>query len=271
MDIPDLEAALTVQRDPAARMGGDRVRLLAAIRDHGSISAAARAIGLSYKAAWDAVNTMNNVFGQPLVEAAPGGRSGGKTALTPAGHQVIAAFHTIQEELGRAVAALAARLGAPDSPTALTDPSSILWSLLMKTSARNTFRCKVTQVIEGPVNAEVLMDLTDGQHLSAIITDRSVRDLALAPGKEVFALVKSTFVILAPEDGLGRTSARNRLCGTVAARDDGAVSSEIILDLGGGKTIAAVVTKESAQALNLQPGDRACALIKASHIILAVE
>lgn len=268
MDTTVLEAALTVRRDPAARMGGDRVRLLEAIRDHGSISAGARAIGLSYKAAWDGVNTMNNVFGQPLVAASPGGRSGGKTELTPAGHQVIAAFHTVQEELSRVVAALAARLGQTDSPAA---SPSILWSLLMKTSARNTFRCTVTQVIEGPVNAEVLMDLTDGQHLSAIITDRSVKDLGLAPGKEVFALVKSTFVILAPEDGLGKTSARNRLCGTVAARDDGAVSSEIILDLGGGKTIAAVVTRESAQALNFQPGDRACALIKASHIILAVE
>jgi len=140
----------------------------------------------------------------------------------------------------------------------------------MRTSARNTFRCTVSKVVEGPVNAEVLMDLADGQHLSAIITDRSVKDLGLVPGTEVFALIKSTFVILAAEDGLGKTSARNRLCGTVKTRDDGAVSSEIVLDLGGGTTVAAVVTKESAESLGLTVGDRACALIKASHIILAV-
>ncbi|MGZ9106506.1 MAG: TOBE domain-containing protein [Rhodoplanes sp.] len=70
---------------------------------------------------------------------------------------------------------------------------------------------------------------------------------------------------------MGRTSARNVLSGTVARREDGAVNSEIILDLGHGKTIAAIITKESAISLDFKVGDRACALIKASHIILAVD
>jgi molybdate transport system regulatory protein len=262
-----LEADLMVQRDGSLRMGADRVRLLKAIREHGSISAAARILGLSYKTAWDAVNTMNNLFGQPLVAASPGGRSGGGAKVTPAGLQVIAAFAVVETELSRFLSALESRLSQPHS----SSPSRILWSFLMRTSARNMFHCTVTEVTEGAVNAEVLMDVGNGQTLSAIITNRSARDLDLGPGKEVFALVKSSFVILTPEDGLAKTSARNRLCGTVSMREDGAVSSEIVLDLGGGKSIAAIVTKKSAETLALQPGDRACALIKASHIILAVE
>lgn len=262
-----LEAGLMVQRDGSLRMGADRVRLLEAIHAHGSISAAARAVGLSYKAAWEAVNTMNNLFGLPLVTASPGGRSGGGATVTAAGLQVIAAFTMVEAELSRFLSSLESHLGETDRLSA----STFLWSLLMKTSARNTFRCTITEIIEGAVNAEVSMDLTGDQKLVAIITNRSVKTLDLAPGKEVFALVKSSFVILTPEDGLAKTSARNRLSGTVVVREDGAVNSEIVLDLGDGKTIAAIVTKKSAETLDLKPGDRACALIKASHIILAVE
>ena len=57
--------------------GRDRIRLLEAVGREGSISAAARAIGLSYKAAWDAIDGLNTLFGRPLVEA----RSGGLAAV----------------------------------------------------------------------------------------------------------------------------------------------------------------------------------------------
>jgi molybdate transport system regulatory protein len=141
----------------------------------------------------------------------------------------------------------------------------------MKTSARNMLRCTVVEVKPGAVNAEVILSIADGIQLVAIITSESVANLGLAPGKEVFALIKSSFVLLAPEGETGRTSARNVIPGTVIRHEDGAVNSEIVLDIGGGKTIAAIITKESASTLGFKVGDRACALIKASHIILAVE
>jgi molybdate transport system regulatory protein len=91
------------------------------------------------------------------------------------------------------------------------------------------------------------------------------------PGATALALIKSSFVILARGDESLRTSARNTLAGTVIARDDGAISSEVTLELTLGKTLTATLTKESAEALDLQIGTRALALIKASHVILAVE
>lgn len=141
----------------------------------------------------------------------------------------------------------------------------------MRTSARNMLLCKVSEVKPGAVNAEILMDVTPGIKLVAIITDDSVKSLGLAAGKDVYALIKSSFVLLAPAGEVGRTSARNVLTGTVAKREDGAVNSEIVIDIGSGKSIAAIVTKESANSLNLKVGDAASALIKASHIILAVD
>jgi len=121
------------------------------------------------------------------------------------------------------------------------------------------------------VNAEIDLDVSPTIKLVVIITEGSVKSLSLEPGSEVFALIKSSFVMLAPEGEVGRTSARNVLHGTVARREDGAVNSEIVLDLGDGKSLAAIITKESASSLDFKVGDPACALIKASHIILAVD
>ncbi len=265
----DLRGGLVLQRGTLPRMGGERIRLLQAIDAHGSISGAARAVGLSYKAAWDAVAAMNNLFATPLVIAAPGGKAGGGAAVTPAGARVIATFAAVEDGLARVIGALEAGLGAAGLEGSDTSFNP-LWSLFMKTSTRNVFRCTVTRVTQGAVSAEVTMDLADGQSLTATITERSAEDLGLAPGSEVFALIKSSFVILAAGDALGAMSVRNRLTGTVASRHDGAVNAEIVLDLGGGKTIAAIITLESARDLNLQPGDRATALVKASHVILAL-
>ena len=261
-----LEAFMTVQKDRATRMGADRLRLLEAIRDHGSISAAARAVGLSYKAAWDGVNAMNNLFGQPLVAGQTGGKRGGGASLTPAGEQVLSAFASVEAELERFVGRLEGRL----QDTGAGVSSASLWSMMMKTSARNMFRCTVDRIVGGAVNSEVFMTLTDGQRLSAIITKQSITDLGLEEGEDCFALIKSSFVILAPEDGLSKSSAGNRLCGTVVKHDEGAVNDEITLDLGGGKTLVAIITKDSAKELGLREGDRAAALINASNIIIAV-
>ena len=140
----------------------------------------------------------------------------------------------------------------------------------MKVSARNVLPCTVAELKRGAVNAEILLDFSDSTRLVAIITEESVRTLGLKPGVAVLALIKSSFIVLAKGDA-PKTSARNTLPGMVVDRKDGAVNSEIVLDVGGGRALAAIITKESAENLNLRVGDDASALIKASHIILAID
>ena len=139
----------------------------------------------------------------------------------------------------------------------------------MKISARNQLRGVVTDVKAGPINAEVKLDL-DGTELVAVVTHESVQELGLAKGVEAFALIKASFVILTTGDGGLSTSARNRLCGTIEHISSGAVNSEVILTLDGGARLAAIITNESVTHLGLAQGGRACALIKAPHVILAV-
>lgn len=254
-----LSAKVTLERPGLPRVALARMALVEAIGELGSISAAARKVGLSYKGAWDAVQALNNLFDGPLVTAAPGGSQGGKASLTPRGRTALAAFRRVQAEMDSALAKLDHGLDA-----------DVFWSLGMRTSARNALRGVIARITPGAVNTEVTLSVADGLEIVAIVTSHSVDDLGLAVGAPAIALIKSSFVVLAKGEGL-RTSARNQLAGVVASREDGAVNAEIRLEIGGGKTLAATITLESAEALELAVGDAVTALVKAPHVILAVE
>ena len=140
----------------------------------------------------------------------------------------------------------------------------------MRTSARNALRGEIAGIKRGAVSAEVTLRLAGGLEIVAVVTLHSVEELGLAVGAPAIALIKSSFFVLAKGENL-RTSARNQIPGILASREDGAVNSEIRLDIGSGKSLAATVTLESAEALELAVGDAITALIKAPHVILAIE
>ncbi|KVW97076.1 winged helix-turn-helix domain-containing protein [Thiobacillus denitrificans] len=83
-------------------LGPGKVQLLEAIRDTGSIAAAGRAMGMSYKRAWHLVDTMNRCFKSPLVEASKGGAHGGGAQLTPLALEVIALYHRLEARAHKA-------------------------------------------------------------------------------------------------------------------------------------------------------------------------
>jgi molybdate transport system regulatory protein len=259
----DLSAALVLRRGAMSRIGHERIVLVEAIAREGSISAAAKAVGLSYKGAWDAVQALNNLFDGPLIAATTGGKGGGEASVTPRGLAVVAAFRKVEAGIGEALARLEENLAAEGL-------GDTFWSLGMRTSARNALRGVVTEITPGAVNSEVALSLGDGVEIVAILTRRSIEDLGLAVGVAAIALIKSSFVILAKGEGL-RTSARNQIAGIVRSREDGAVNSEIVLDIGGGKTVTATITRDSADNLAIVVGEAVTALIKAPHVILAVE
>jgi molybdate transport system regulatory protein len=76
--------------------------MLKAIDGEGAISAAGRALGMSYKRAWDLVNALNKVFGVAVVSASTGGYRGGGATLTDAGRNLVADYHAIERAAQRA-------------------------------------------------------------------------------------------------------------------------------------------------------------------------
>jgi molybdate transport system regulatory protein len=260
----ELDGSIWLRAGAQTWGGKSRIDLLAQIAATGSISAAARAVGMSYKGAWDAIDTMNNLAGEPLVLRATGGRGGGGARLTERAHKLVATFRALEAEHRRVMAHLAqAGLDAAGD-------LNLMRRIMLKTSARNKLLGTVSAIRAGAVNDEICLRLAGGQHIVATITRESTAELALDVGAQAIALIKAPSVLIAlPGDGV-RLSASNQLPGKVAEVRAGAVNSEVILELDGGGTIAAIVTQDSPRALGLAPGVPALAAFNASSVILGV-
>jgi len=95
-------------RTPA--IGPGKIALLEAIRDTGSISAAARKLKMSYRRAWLLVDDLNRRLAKPVVMAMPGGKDGGGTSLSPTGHRLVALYRDIERRALRHTASSARAL-----------------------------------------------------------------------------------------------------------------------------------------------------------------
>lgn len=248
----EIEALLSWRGQGPASIGRERVAMLQAVADHGSITAAAKALGLSYKTVWDGIDAINNLLPRPALIAQTGGRGGGGATLTDEGRKLIVSFRRLEEKLSQIAATL---VEGEDF-----HPDLLFWSVAVKTSARNAFRCRVTKVEAETVAVTVTLEIAEGRTITAIVTKDSAQDLTLAPGREVLALIKASFVALGPGPG-------NSFAGTVVKRVDGEKDAEIVMEIGGGKTLTAMVPSNST---GLRVGDKAEAHFSPSQIILAV-
>ena len=165
-----------------------RIDILRQIGACGSISQAARAVGVSYKAAWQAVDTLTNLAGTPLVARAVGGAGGGGAQLTEAGHQLLAAADAMAQARG---AVLSRWQATPHAGPALA-------RLAVRTSMRNQLPCVVDRLaVQGQIVCVHLRLEGEGAgavSLASRITRESAELLGLQPGLAVLALCKATAV-----------------------------------------------------------------------------
>lgn len=260
-----IEASVTLRGEHLPSVGRDRIRLLQAVAREGSITAGAKAAGLTYKAAWDALDAMANLFGHPLLETRTGGRAGGGARLTPTGARAIEAFERLEAEMTRTLRAI-----EPDLAGSGISPFSLFSGFFMRTSARNALRGTITAIHSDTLAAEIAVTVSD-KTIYALITKESLSELGLCVGREAVVLIKAPFVLIAPGTQPPAVSVRNCLQGVVARCETSGVSAEVVLDIGNGKTIAATITARSVEALGLAPGKPACALFDAAHVIVAID
>jgi molybdate transport system regulatory protein len=262
----EIQGRLWITKQDHSFIGRGRVELLEKIAQYGSIAKAAKAMKMSYKAAWDAVDAMNNLAQESLVICSSGGKGGGGTQVTKYGHQLIATFRAIEAEHQQFLEQLSQQLEKFDHFYQL------MKHINMSTSARNQFIGTVTHIKIGQVSAEIVLKLKGNDHIVATITQESVKRLGLQEGSEAYVLIKAPHVILVPTDSELEFSARNRLCGKVTRLIGGdAVNAEVVLELAGGNTLKAVVTQEAVAELGIKEGQALCGIVKASHVILAVK
>ncbi|WP_291010419.1 TOBE domain-containing protein [Hydrogenophaga sp.] len=223
--LPALSQALS---DPAV---DKRVELLRCVARGGSISQAARETGISYKAAWQAIDTLSNLSGRTLVDRTVGGAGGGGAQITEHGEQLL----LMADALAQARAQVIQRLSGA---------ASLTHALGLRTSMRNQLPCVVDGLdasAEDDPAVGVRLRTAGGAVLTASVTRESADLLGLVPGLSVLVMCKAMAVTVRRPaegqrsgDGVGRSGERCVLCGEVDRIAPGAVRDEVVLALPGG-------------------------------------
>ncbi|HKS11703.1 MAG TPA: TOBE domain-containing protein [Pseudomonas sp.] len=205
-----------------------RIALLQHIAEQGSITRAAKAAGISYKGAWDAIDELNNLAATPLVERSTGGRGGGGARLSAEGLRVLHLYQRLQ-----ALQAQVLEAAIDDSDL------DLLGRLMLRTSARNQLQGEVTEVVHEGRHDRIRLALPHGLRVEALITRDSTERLELAAGARVVALLKAGWVqVLGPGDmALAGSNCLNAKVEEVLADGDG--PSEVRLGLENGQTLCA--------------------------------
>ena len=260
----ELKGSLWIAAGGESLGGHGRIALLRAVGEAGSITQAAKALGMSYKGAWDAIDTMNTLSGEPLVERATGGRGGGGTRLTERGRQLVERYTELDAVHQRFVRLL------DETGMQLDVPFSPLNVLHLKTSARNQWIGSVTAMRSGEVNDEVEITLPGGVVLVAVVTRGSSAALGLRTRQTVVAMAKASAVALSTETRKAAAVERNRIDGVVREILPGDPNDEVSLESDDGTPVVAVVPRSVRSELGLAAGHRVSAFIKAADVIVAV-
>jgi molybdate transport system regulatory protein len=202
-----------------------RIALLAHIAEQGSITRAAKSAGISYKAAWDAIDELNNLAASPLVERSVGGRGGGGAKLSLEGQRVLRLYQKLQLLQAQVLEA------AEDS-----DDLDLLGRLMLRTSARNQLHGRVSAIrAQGRIDS-VELTLAGGLRIEAQITHDSTLRLELEPGTPVVALIKAGWL----EVAMPGPAQVNQLSAVVQELiDDPQGTTEVRLSLSNGQTLCA--------------------------------
>lgn len=227
-----------MQQALAHPLADKRIEILRAVGGCGSISAAARRCGVSYKAAWQALDTLSNLAGASLVAKAVGGRGGGGAQLTAEGEQLLRAAGLLEQARREVMGRLAPGRSAAALPAALG----------LRTSMRNQLPCTLQAMKPHRGALEVVLLLGDGEgRIRSRITRESAQLLGLQTGQRVLALCKATAVeVLAQAPA---AEGRNLLAGEVQRLSRARYGGEVALRLPGGENLVGFCGPDSGLRL----------------------
>jgi molybdate transport system regulatory protein len=260
----NLHAELTVRVGDEMFANARRIELLRQIDQLGNLTQAAKQVGYSYKGAWDAIDDMARLSGGTLIERHAGGRGGGGTHLTERGQQVLRNFSLIQAEHARFIARLDALANGLSNDYAMQN------EIAMRTSARNQFAAILVSITPGAVNDELGLLINGSQMLVASITHESCRELQLAVGAKVFALIKASAVVLRMPQDYDATPAKNTFFGTVHTIVQSEYQSELAILLESGLTLVTTMPHQEMNAMPLGAGSAVVAKIDPSNVIIGI-
>ncbi|CAI8217339.1 MAG: Molybdenum-pterin-binding protein MopA [Arcobacter lacus] len=238
-----------------------RITLLKAIDEHGSLSKACKAVPISYKAAWDAIDSMNNLSSNPVVIRQTGGKGGGGSSLTEYGKKILHSYEIIKDEQNRFLNRL--------NEIAHIDLEMLnnVKRFAMQISARNQIIGIIQEIQKDEVNTNIKFKAKSNCSLFSNISSNSAIDLNLNEGDEVVAIFKSSNVILSKT--AVAISARNKLQGVIEDIIFSNTNAQVNIDIGSDK-ITSVITKNSFLEMDLCIGDNVYAYVKSNDILIGI-
>ncbi len=239
-----------------------RISLLKQIAQTGSISQGAKNAGISYKSAWDAINEMNQLSEQSLVDRATGGKGGGGAVLTRYGQRLIQLYDLLAQIQQKAFDVL-----SDDDALPLDSLLAAFSRFSLQTSARNQWFGTVTGRDHQQVQQHVDILLADGTtRLKVAITAQSGERLGLDEGKEVLVLLKAPWVSVTRDPAVA-AAADNQLACRISHIERGTEQCEVLMTLPDGQSLCATLPLNEAQTL--EEGADVTAFFNADRIIIA--
>ncbi len=244
-------------------LGPNRITLLEHIADLGSISKAAKAMGMSYKAAWDSLEAMNGLSDEPIVSRVSGGRGGGGTRITDHGLKLIRFYRKMEESYFQYIGVLNERLREEFSVSEATP------RLRTPAMTPNTGQGTVSEVVRGADFTQLAVHLDDGSDLVATVPNSLAKLSAPKVGQQVVVFVKPTDIAVIGEDVVGEILAQNRLTGIVDRITEGALEARITVKLDTGWTLTCNQAMGSSRDVGVSKGQRVFLVFGSHDVILA--
>ncbi len=253
-----------------------RIAILREVGACGSISQAARIVGVSYKAAWQAIDTLTNLAGAPLVTRAVGGTGGGGAVLTAAGNELLAAANAMEQARAAVLSRWRERPGT----------GRALGLLAVRTSMRNQLPCVVRHLeTQGRiVRVHLALALPDidraapvrsAEHppqLTSRITCESAELLALAVGQTVQVLCKATAVraLAANKAPVQASPGFFQLTAKALRVLHGQLGDEVVAELWGDTALGLQVVGFADPHSGLRAGSRVAFVLEENAVVLAL-
>lgn len=244
-------------------LGPKRLELLEKIQEYGSLSRAANAVGMSYKAAWDMIDKLNQLSPLPLVLSNRGGKEKGGTQLTAFAQQLVAEFRTLEAEHQQYLTQLSQRL-AQFEHLALSHAAS------SQVSEQNQLCGTVTQITQHDQSYMVNLCLQDNSIINAVLTQHAAQHLNIQLGQTLYALIPPVLVLLLLPQSSVQVSYDNQLSGDIIEINPYQPLAQVLIELSSGELLTALIPFDSIEALQLQTQMPIRVAFDASHVTLAV-
>lgn len=248
----NIDGNLWVNKDDKAFIGKGRVELLKNIQIHGSISKAAKHMKMSYKAAWDSVDIMNNLSREPLVTKVAGGKGGGGTVITTYAKEIIKAYDELTQ------------LHKNYLSTLNNYFNDLVLDLKNEEPVFSKLEGKITNLISKNKNYEIEITLNSNQKLITIENKEFVENRELNINNQVNLLIESSAIVITKQ--APASSARNCLEGKVCDIFDDEINTFLTIECGKKDLISAKITNSSYKNLDIKKEDKVFAIFKAYNI-----